>query len=176
MKFCAFLRGVNIGGKSMKMADAASVFEKAGMKEVKAVLATGNIIFSSEKDRAELKVLLEKAMSEHFVYECFMFIKTDEEIQKMLLKNPFEKSVENHIYLFVTTEGTENVLLEEFEKGRKTDQEKAQIVDGTLYWQVPKGNTLDSDFGKILGRKALKDKITSRNLNTFEKINTKMNL
>ena len=39
-----------------------------------------------------------------------------------------------------------------------------------FYWKVPKGNTLESDFGKIVGRKDLKNTFTSRNLNTFEKV------
>jgi hypothetical protein len=47
-------------------------------------------------------------------------------------------------------------------------------VNNIFYWQVPKGNTLDSTFGKILGRKSLKDQFTSRNINTFEKIIKKM--
>ena len=170
MKFCAFLRGVNIGGKSMKMTDAIAVFEQAGMKNVTSVLATGNLIFSSESEAADLKVLLEKSLSEYFDYEAFIFLRDEDQIKKTISKNPFEKSSENHIYVFVTTPGTEKILMQEFEKGNKTENEKAEIADGNFYWQVAKGNTLDSDFGKILGKKALKDKLTSRNLNTFEKI------
>lgn len=170
MKFCAFLRGVNIGGKSMKMADAVTVFEQAGMKNVTSVLATGNLIFSSESRAADLKVLLEKSLSDYFDYEAFIFLRTENEVKNMINKNPFEKSAENHIYVFVTTPGTEKILMQEFEKGNKTENEKAEIADGNFYWQITKGNTLDSDFGKILGKKALKDKLTSRNLNTFEKI------
>jgi uncharacterized protein (DUF1697 family) len=52
--------------------------------------------------------------------------------------------------------------------------EKAEIVNTVFYWRVPKGNTLDSSFGKVLGKKNLKDKMTSRNINTFEKILKKM--
>ena len=44
----------------MKMADVCEVFEKAGMQDVSSVLATGNILFSSDKSAAELKKILEK--------------------------------------------------------------------------------------------------------------------
>ena len=50
----------------MKMVEVCKVFLKAGMKEVSSVLATGNIIFSSEKSSSELKIILEQALSEHF--------------------------------------------------------------------------------------------------------------
>ena len=61
-------------------------------------------------------------------------------------------------------------LLEEFEKATKENGEKGKIVDNIFYWQVPKGQTLNSTFGKVLGKKSLKDKMTSRNMNTFDKI------
>ena len=173
-RFCAFLRGVNVKGTSMKMAEVCNVFAGAGMQNVSSVLATGNILLTSEKSVSELKNLLEKAMSEHFNYDAFLFIKTEKEVSEILKNNPFEKSDELHTYVFITTDGTENLLLDEFNKGGKLDNEKATIVDKTFYWQVQKGSTLDSDFGKILGRKALKDKITSRNINTFEKIVNKL--
>ena len=174
MRYCAFLRGVNVGGNNMKMAEVVKVFENAGMQNVAAVLATGNLIFSSELNVENIKAILEKEMSKYFDYESFMFLKTQQEIAKIFENCPFEKSDNQHIYIFVTTKETEKILLSEFEKGKKSEGEKAIIIDGIFYWQINKGNTLDSDFGKILGKKALKSEITSRNINTFEKILKKL--
>lgn len=170
MKFCAFLRGVNVNGTSMKMAEVCKVFSDAGMSEVSSVLATGNLIFSSDKSAADLKIILEKAMSEYFNYEAFLFIKTEIEVKAILENSPFQNLEDSHIYAFVGTENSEKMLLEEFDHSQKTENENAQIIEHIFYWQVSKGNTLDSDFGKVLGKKSLKNKITSRNLNTIEKI------
>jgi uncharacterized protein (DUF1697 family) len=49
MKYCAFLRGVNVKGTNMKMAEVCQVFKDAGMKDVASILASGNIVFSSDK-------------------------------------------------------------------------------------------------------------------------------
>ncbi|WP_419494709.1 DUF1697 domain-containing protein [Chryseobacterium bernardetii] len=174
MKYCAFLRGVNVKGTNMKMADVCQVFKDAGMKDVASILASGNIVFSSDKSAEELKVILEKAMSEHFSYEAFLFIKSHEETEILWKSIPFEKNEDLHIYGFVGILGVENVLMEEFQKTSRTENEKAEIVNDIFYWQVPKGNTLDSTFGKVLGKKSLKDQMTSRNVNTFEKILKKM--
>jgi uncharacterized protein (DUF1697 family) len=170
MKYCAFLRGVNVKGTNMKMAEVCQVFKEAGMDAVSSVLASGNIIFSSDQKTDGLKKNLEKAMSEHFSYEAFLFVKSQEEIQIALDNNPFEKNEALHSYIFVGNQGIEKTLMQEFEKASKADHESALIADRIFYWQVPKGNTLDSAFGKILGRKNLKDQFTSRNINTFEKI------
>jgi uncharacterized protein (DUF1697 family) len=175
LKYCAFLRGVNVNGTSMKMAEVSKVFTDAGMNNVSTVLATGNILFSSDLKSSELKVILEQSMSKYFSYEAFLFIKTEKEIFEIFEKNPFEKSTENHIYVFVGRENIENILLEEFKKSDFSENEKGKIVAGIFYWQIQKGQTLDSTFGKILGKKVLKDQLTSRNMNTIEKIIVKFN-
>lgn len=170
MKYCAFLRGVNVKGTNMKMADVCQVFKDAGMEDVVSILASGNIVFSSDKNSDELKKILEKAMSEHFSYEAFLFIKSQEEIENFRNGNPFEKNDHLHSYTFIGNDGIEEILIQEFENASKTENEDAKIVNNIFYWQVPKGNTLDSTFGKVLGKKSLKDQFTSRNINTFEKI------
>lgn len=169
-RFCAFLRGVNVKGTNMKMAEVCSVFAGAGMNDVSSVLASGNILFSSEKKAEELKKILEKAMSAHFSYEAFLFVKSREQIEEIVSANPFETDAAYHIYGFVGVDGIEKILLSEFEKSRKALGEEAQLIGHNFYWRVPKGNTLDSEFGKILGRKNLKDSFTSRNHNTLEKV------
>ncbi|ODS83640.1 MAG: hypothetical protein ABS46_05920 [Cytophagaceae bacterium SCN 52-12] len=171
---CAFLRGVNVKGTNMKMAEVCSVFEKQGMRNVSAVLASGNILFSSDKNADELKNILENAMSGHFSYEAFLFVKDKVEIEAVFSDNPFEARPEFHIYGFIGIGGIEKTLVEEFEKSGRAEGEDARIVGTNFYWMVPKGNTLDSEFGKILGRKNLKNSFTSRNMNTFEKILKKM--
>src|SRR5690554_5845803 len=169
-QFCAFLRGVNVKGTTMKMAEVCAVFEKAGMKDVSFVLASGNILFLSDKNKDELKTVLEKAMSEHFNYDAFLFLKDRNEIEIICKNNPFEAHSEFHIYGFVGISGIEKTLMTEFEKGKKAKDEEAKIVENNFYWKVAKGNTLDSEFGKILSRKDLKSTFTSRNMNTFEKV------
>jgi len=170
MKYCAFLRGVNVNGTRMKMAEVCEVFEKAEMHNVSSVLATGNILFSSDKSEAELKPILEKELSSHFSYEAFLFLKTENEIKEILKKNPLEAANNFHHYVFISTENTASLLNEKFKTCQKSEGEKGILIDDIFYWQVEKGNTLDSDFGKILGNKSFKEKLTSRNVNTLEKI------
>ena len=173
MKYCAFLRGVNVKGTAMKMAEAVELFKKQGLIKVSSILATGNILFESEENPLELRVKLEKALSKHFDYEAFLFLKTDAHVKEIFENSPFQKAKNLHIYSFICENGDENILLEEFQKANHQEDEEAEIINQNFYWKVPKGNTLDSSFGKILGKKSLKDKFTSRNINTIEKIMNK---
>lgn len=173
-RYCAFLRGVNVKGTNMKMAEVCSVFEKAGMREVSSVLASGNILFSSDGEGEALKKLLETAMSVHFSYQAFLFLKNRQQLEKMFRDNPFAVDPSYQIYSFVGMEGMGPILLSEFEKCQKTSGEEGRLIGPDFYWKVPKGSTLDSEFGKILGRKNLKDSFTSRNINTIGKVLKKL--
>ena len=172
--YCAFLRGVNVNGINLKMQEVCSVFKKAELNNVSSILASGNIIFSSNKDKTELKPLLEKAMSVHFNYEAFLFLKEKSEIEAIIKNNPFVKSKDFHTYSFIGIDDIEILLMENFINGIKTKEEEAQIKSTNFYWKIPKGNTLESEFGKILGQKKLKNSFTSRNINTLEKILNKI--
>ena len=175
MKYCAFLRGVNVKGTAMKMAEVIEVFKNTGVKNVSSVLATGNILFDSEENPEKLKAILEKSLSDYFNYEAFLFIKTEEEIKQILVTSPFEKAENFHIYSFICENSNENILLEEFKKGNQQKGEEAKIINQNFYWKIVKGNTLESEFGKVLGKKEFKDIFTSRNINTIEKIVNKFN-
>ncbi len=170
MKYCAFLRGVNVKGTAMKMAEAVELFKKQGLIKVSSVLATGNLLFESEENPLKLRKMLEKALSEHFDYEAFLFLKSDVQVKEILENLPFQKNENLHIYSFICENGDEDILFEEFKKVNHQEDEEAEIINQNFYWKIPKGNTLDSEFGKILGKKSFKDKFTSRNINTIEKI------
>jgi len=91
-------------------------------------------------------------------------------VKEILENSPFEKDVNLHIYSFICNSGDENLLMQEFLKTNHQEQEEAKLINGNFYWKIPKGNTLDSEFGKILGKKSFKNILTSRNINTIEKI------
>lgn len=176
MNYCAFLRGVNVNGRAMKMAEVCEVFRAAGMEQVSSVLATGNILFCSDTPAAELRDKLEKAMSEHYSESVSLFVKNSGEVKTIMENVPFASDPNLHLYVFISEPDFEKVLAEEFAKITPAPQEAAAVKNGVFYWQVPKGSTLDAGFSKILGRKDLKEKFTSRNLNTLQKIADKQSI
>lgn len=154
----------------MKMADVCAVFERAGMRNVSYVLASGNIIFGSDADANVLKTSLEHAMSRHFGYDCTLFLKKEEDVKIVLENNPFQKADDFHVYALIGEDGAARLLMDEFCLSARSEGEAAEIKHHTFYWKIRKGNTLGSSFGKVLGRKSMKSLFTSRNINTFEKI------
>jgi len=158
----------------MKMTDVCTVFERVDMSSVSAVLASGNILFSSDESMERSKQMLEDALSTSFSYEAYLFVRDKSQIETIIRQNPYKSNADFHVYVFVGIANIEDVLWAEFERSKKSDGEAGIIAAGNFYWRVPKGSTLDSEFGKILGRKTLKNAFTSRNINTVERIFKKM--
>lgn len=172
--YCTFLRGVNIGGKTMKMAEACQVLKTAGLADVSSLLATGNLLFRSKLPQAELRPFLERVLSEHYADKVSLFVKNLAEVEAILKAVPFKEDADFHTYAFVCEEGFATTLLEEFGKITAAEGEAAQISASHFYWRCRKGATLDSGFSKILGRKSMKNQFTSRNISTMAKVAAKL--
>lgn len=81
-KYVALLRGINIGGKNkIKMSKLKSAFEMAGLTEVRTVLNSGNIIFSSEADMNE--EIIENIILEHFKMKIPVYLMKIEDLEDM---------------------------------------------------------------------------------------------
>jgi uncharacterized protein (DUF1697 family) len=167
-RYVGLLRGVNVGGVNMKMADLAEVVRGLGYTEVKTVLASGNVLFETQDAAAAAKDKLESALRERFGYEAWVHVLTVAQIEKLIAAYPYPRSAERHAYVvFVLKNEVRDELL-----GVELDPkvEKAQAGDGVIYWTVPKGNTLDSAMGKAQSSGKHKPWLTTRNLNTLEKL------
>ncbi|MCK5755877.1 MAG: DUF1697 domain-containing protein, partial [Mycobacterium sp.] len=54
-RYAAFLRGVNVGGVTLKMAALTQALEAAGFTGVRTILASGNVLLDSEADAAAVR-------------------------------------------------------------------------------------------------------------------------
>ena len=168
MRYVALLRGVNVGGVNIKMAELAAVVEGLGYAGVKTVLASGNVLFTSADAAADTKHALEVALRARFGYEAWVHVLTVDAIRNLIAAYPFPRDAERHAYVVfaVTPEVRAELLAVELDPA----VEQAEAGDGVVYWSVPKGSTLDSALGKAQAKAAYKPWLTTRNLNTLEKL------
>ena len=167
-RYAALLRGVNVGGVNMTMADLADVIRGLGYDDVKTVLASGNVLFTTPDAAAASKDKLESALRERFGYEAWVHVLTVDAIQKIIDAYPYPRSADRHAYVvFVLNPEVGDELL-----AVPLDPKVEQAVagDGVVYWTVPKGVTLDSAMGKAQSASKHKPWLTTRNLNTLEKL------
>ncbi|MCV7344309.1 DUF1697 domain-containing protein [Mycolicibacterium rhodesiae] len=169
-RYAAFLRGVNVSGTTMKMADVAAALTGAGFTEVKTILASGNVLLDSGAAAKTVRTKAEAALRDAFGYEAWVLVYDLETLRAIADGYPFEREVEGH-HSYVTFVSDEKVLDELADlAGDAGPDEKIERGDGVLYWQVPKSSTLDSAVGKTMGKKRYKSSTTTRNLRTLAKV------
>jgi uncharacterized protein (DUF1697 family) len=169
----AFLRGVNLGKRQMKMAELRACCEAMGLTAVKTILASGNVRFETDRDKG-LKARLEAALEETFAFPVQVILRSAGEIEAMIASKPFAG-------VDPAADVALHVLLLDEPLTRKPaiapvagDYEAARIDDDAIYFVVHR-----KPDGTYLGRSALGDAlkpmekgllVTMRNWNTMLKL------
>lgn len=86
----AFLRGINLGKRQMKMAELRTCLEQAGFTGVKTVLASGNVRLRGEGRADQIKARLEKAITDQFGFAVGVVLRSETELTNMLKGHPFD--------------------------------------------------------------------------------------
>jgi uncharacterized protein (DUF1697 family) len=172
-EYAAFLRGVNVGGVNLKMADVATALTDAGLAEVRTILATGNVTLESSKGADAVRATAEKALRQRFGYDAWVLVYPIKKLQSIVEGYPFEPEVDG--YQSYVTFVSETDVLDELaalanDAGAEEKIARGPTSAGVIYWQVAKNSTLDSTIGKTMGKKKYKSSTTTRNLRTLVKV------
>ncbi|KRA47718.1 DUF1697 domain-containing protein [Devosia sp. Root635] len=85
----AFLRGINLGKRQVRMAELKACLEAAGFSDIKTVVASGNVRLAAEGDAGAIKAKLEKAIAAQFGFTVGVVLRSETELRAMLEKHPF---------------------------------------------------------------------------------------
>ena len=117
-------------------------------------------------DSSVRRVLL---MKQQLKLERNRFVDLDT-VRAVVDSYPFERELDGH-QSYVTFVADAAVLDELAALGEDAGpDEKIRRGEGVVYWQVPKGSTLDSSIGKTMGKPRYKSSTTTRNLRTLDKV------
>jgi uncharacterized protein (DUF1697 family) len=173
MKYAIFLRGINIGGRTLKSVDLKQCFEKAGFSGAQTVLATGNVLIESNENPERLKQTVEKMLESTFHFPVKVMVVNIKKLTEIVNNFPFQDAgPEFHRYVIFKDKQPDAAMLATIKLDGNL--EVVQSGEHVIYWKVLKGRTLDSDFAKALAKTAAKNFSTTRNLNTLEKILAKL--
>lgn len=171
--YAAFLRGVNVGGVNLKMAEVATALTDAGFTDVRTILATGNVTLESSKGADAVRTTAEKALRKAFGYDAWVLVYPIKKLISIVDGYPFDREVDG-LQCYVTFVSDADVLDElaglTGAAGAEEKIERGPKSVGVIYWQVAKGQTLDSTIGKTMGKKKYKSSTTTRNLRTLVKV------
>ena len=104
MKYVALLRGIMPTNPNMKSEGLKNFFENLGFENVTTVIASGNVVFESNETNIQaLEERIEKLLPEKLGFNSTTIIRSQDELIKLIAKNPFDGVVdEKPNYLVVT--------------------------------------------------------------------------
>lgn len=103
-KYVALLRGINVGrAKALSMAELAAVFEGLGYNEVRTVLRSGNVVFSSDHPLGlSAATVIEAAVFEATGVQSTVLLVPADQFMTAAEANPFTDVATDGSKLFVT--------------------------------------------------------------------------
>ncbi len=174
-RYIAFLRGININGRNkIVMADLKSAFEQMNFFDVTTYLNSGNVLFSSNRDKVvEIRDAVEKRIVQSFGLEIPVYIISQEEISDILSHAPAwwgtaDKGTYDNL-IFVMTSDTPNIICDMI--GPPSEGlEMTQIYRNIIFWTFDRKEYQKCNWWKKTAREGIAEKLTIRTANTVRKL------
>jgi uncharacterized protein (DUF1697 family) len=91
--YVAFLRGINLGKRRIKMERLAALFVELGFSSVSTFIASGNVLFESKgRDEAKLAAQIEQHLAKSLNYDVDTFVRSRAELSQVAAFRPFPDS------------------------------------------------------------------------------------
>lgn len=168
--YAVFLRGINVGGINMKMADLREALKASGFPDPRTLLASGNVVLTSGLDAASVKRECEKCLRDAFGYDAWVVVLDADRVSELVAACPYpEDDKITHTYI---TLSSDKAMLDELDAAGAALEGSGQKRLGpeALAWLAPAGGTLESPFSKISAKARFKATTTTRNLRSLTKV------
>ncbi|HEV2339715.1 MAG TPA: DUF1697 domain-containing protein [Patescibacteria group bacterium] len=166
-QYVAFLRGINIGGKTIVMKDLAALLEKAGFQKVQTVLASGNVVFSSSvAEETTIAAIIEKVIQSAFGFPVRVTVRKIQDIKEIVQKSPFRHfSTDKAMHWYVTFLKNNQKTVPQEINGCTFLSVRNRMLFTVLDKQKGKSTDLLTYLDRVYGKE-----VTTRNWNTLVKI------
>lgn len=175
-RHAAFLRAINVGGRRITNDRLAAAVEAVGFTDVTTFLASGNVIYDAgDHDPAAATVLLEEGMAAHLGFASEAFVRTAEDLDRILEATPFAEealaaAVTKPQIMFLR--GPLDAATRDAVHAVATDADHLAVIGSELHWLPMQGvGRADLDWRRL---DPLLGVTTVRNINTVRRIRPKL--
>jgi uncharacterized protein (DUF1697 family) len=171
MRYAAFLRGINVGGRhKVPMAELRTVLADLGYADLATHLQSGNAVFSSQTPAAKLEQDIGEAIARKFGFGCAVMVRTGAELTAAVCGNPLGREPENpsrYFVAFLSAQPATNVL--DALAGVSFEPDALWVRGREAYLWSPAG-AAETKLTNLALEKLLGVVATSRNWNTVVRL------
>src|SRR5947209_3109353 len=92
IRYVAFLRAINVGGRTVTMERLRALFDSLKLRRVETFIASGNVIFDASGAPEALERRIERRLEQALGYEVGTFVRSVEELAAVAAHEPFAAS------------------------------------------------------------------------------------
>ena len=169
--FVAFLRGINVGGRSVKKERLQEAFTSVGFQNVSTYKQSGNVIFETNSATVEdISAKISSKLHDLLGYNVAVFIRTISQLKEIIESEPFQGQIKEGTSLLVTFLGAAPAKFP-LELPMTIPKSTAQIISakGIEVFSVTHGGGEGALPNPFIESK-LKVKATTRNMNIVREI------
>lgn len=171
----AFLRGINVGGHRVAMAELKRHFEALKFANVSTFIASGNVIFEAPpQERAALERRIEVGLEQALGYAAPTFVRSAAEVASVAGFQPFGNNVEvghtlHVLFLRTPPDAAWARSLPNF----RTEKDDFRLEGSELFWHC-RGKSLETQADWRALNKTLGAPTTARNITMLRKLAAKL--
>jgi uncharacterized protein (DUF1697 family) len=169
----ALMRSIVINGQRVKMADARALVERVGGMQVQSVIATGNLLFRSNKAPRVLEQELEAECQAFYGQATEMVVKTAEQWRSLIAANPFPDEAArapSRLLVWAMMDPIPDAGIAQLRRRAVGDERVERTPEGDFYVWFGEAPIPESRMASGFGLKSLGAVGTNRNWNTAIKI------
>ena len=169
-RYIALLRGVNLGGHTVKMDKLKKHFEELGLKKVETFIASGNVIFeTTSKSGAALEKKIGEHLEKSLGFPAMTFLRRDDELAAVLKGHPFKRGENDNLYIgFLSAEPTKAARAALMKHANAFNE--FHVNGREAYWLCRNKSMSESTFFRIGLEKGLGMTLTVRSVTTIGKL------
>jgi uncharacterized protein (DUF1697 family) len=174
MRYAAFLRGINVGGRRVTGKQLCDPFEQLAFRDVASFLASGNITFTTD-DTTDLDVRIEAALEVALGFPVDAFVRTAAEVADIVAVEPFPAEVvaasAGKVQVTLLRRAPVRRAVEEA-LAHANDDDRLAVVGREWYW-LPSGGVSQSSLD-VRALEGILGRGTTRTVNTLARLNAKL--
>jgi uncharacterized protein (DUF1697 family) len=170
--YVAFLRGINLGGHTVKNTQLVKIFAGAGFPGAEPFIASGNVIFDAKSgSETALTRKLEGALAKTLGYEVRIFLRTLDELEAISALEPFTPARRKSAFVLVVgfLEAAATAAQKKIIAGFANGESDFHVKGREVYWLCQVGQS-QSAFFRVPFEKRIGGACSWRNLNTVQRI------
>ncbi len=174
-QYVAFLRGMNLGKRRLKMDRLCELFIELNYQQVETYIASGNVIFRAPKSsEMKLAATISQHLESSLGYSVDTFVRTAAHVQQIAewAVFPQQNKPDWNLHVCLFAKKLPPAMARNLE-AIQTSEDHFRVIDRELYW-LRKGRMSDSQVWDLPAMKAITlPTNTMRNVNTIRKLTTK---